>query len=421
MNRLSTHPTPHTLHRSAERSHRSPTPFSLNRRTFLTGAIGTTLGNLLMGCSGQTSQTLNLHVLNGSIPPQLVGAFRKHLQQTATTGALELAIEPQMAQLFALLQAWKRNGQADASASKASWFSWVPFLGKATNAPPDLVTLGDYWLEKAIQQELIQPLDPTQWQGWQQLPLEWQALVTRRASAKTSDRVWGAPYRWGSTVIAYRQDLFKEKGLQPPTDWSDLWRSELRGHISLLDQPREVIGLTLKKLGQSYNTTNLQAVPQLEAELTALHQQVKLYSSDAYLQPLLLGDTWLAVGWSTDVLPLMQRNPSIAAVVPKAGTALWADLWVRPATTKAVGSSLAANWISFCWQPEIAAQLSLLSRATSPAVLKMASANLPVALSQDTVLLPDAATRQASEFLKPLDRATAEAYQALWHHLRKVG
>ena len=125
--------------------------------------------------------------------------------------------------------------------------------------------------------------------------------------------------------------------------------------------PREVIGLTLKKLGKSYNSTNLQAIPQLKAELTALNQQVKLYSSDSYLQPLLLGNTWLAVGWSTDILPLTQRNPAIAAVVPKAGTALWADLWVRPTVAKPELSALIAAWISFCWRPEIAAQLSLLS------------------------------------------------------------
>jgi putative spermidine/putrescine transport system substrate-binding protein len=208
--------------------------------------------------------------------------------------------------------------------------------------------------------------------------------------------------------------------LPPPTDWSDLWRSDLRGHISLLDQPREVIGLTLKKLGQSYNTANLETVPRLQAELTALHQQVKLYSSDAYLQPLLLGDTWLAVGWSTDFLPLTQRNQTLAVVVPKSGTALWAELWVRPAVTTAALPSLAADWISFCWRPEIASQLSLMSRAMSPVVLTTPPACLPIALRQNPVLLPNAATQAASEFLKPLDRTTVLQYQALWQRLRQV-
>ena len=49
-----------------------------------------------------------------------------------------------------------------------------------------------------------------------------------------------------------------------------MWREELRGRISLPDSDREVIGLTLKKLGYSYNTTDLALVSDLESELEQL-------------------------------------------------------------------------------------------------------------------------------------------------------
>jgi putative spermidine/putrescine transport system substrate-binding protein len=143
-----------------------------------------------------------------------------------------------------------------------------------------------------------------------------------------------------------------------PRDWNDLWREEVRDRISLLDQPREVIGLTLKKLGHSYNTENLEKVPDLKKELDALNRQAKFYSSDTYLEPLILGDTWLAVGWSTDVLPILQRYQQIAAVIPQSGTALWANLWVQPARDVR-SAPLDHQWIDFCWQPQIAQQISL--------------------------------------------------------------
>ena len=50
--------------------------------------------------------------------------------------------------------------------------------------------------------------------------------------------------------ITRLKNKFEELGWKPK-DWSDLWRTELRDRISLLDQPREVIGLTLKKMGFS--------------------------------------------------------------------------------------------------------------------------------------------------------------------------
>ncbi|MCY7322669.1 MAG: extracellular solute-binding protein, partial [Phormidesmis sp. CAN_BIN36] len=208
----------------------------------------------------------------------------------------------------------------------------------------------------------------------------------------------------------------------PPTDWSDLWRDDLRGHISLLDQPREVIGLTLKRLGQSYNTIDLKTVPSLEAELRSLHQQVKFYSSDNYLQPMLLGDTWAAVGWSTDALPLMQRNQPIGAVFPLSGTALWSDLWVHPATSQPTlaTQTLLSQWINFCWTPEIAAQLSLLSDAASPILTALNAATLPKELQKSPLLLPSQSLLDRSEFLEPLPKSTVESYQSLWEKVRQA-
>lgn len=38
----------------------------------------------------------------------------------------------------------------------------------------------------------------------------------------------------------------------------------------------------------------------------------------------------MAVGWSSDVLPVAKRLSNVAVIVPKSGTSLWADLWVSP-------------------------------------------------------------------------------------------
>ncbi len=395
----------------------------MNRRSFLTGSVGLTLGNLLAGCTGQNHPGLNVQMLNGSIPPQVLSEFRKYLRQSSNPAKVNFSPESQIQTLFSLLQTWKQQSR-EKNPSTSSFWDWIPFLGNSQRRTiPDLVTLGDYWLSQAIRQKLIQPLQPAKLNGWKSLvQAPWQLLVTRDSQGQPDPKgeVWAAPYRFGSTVIAYRQDIFKEKGLQPPEDWNDLWRPELKRQISLLDQPREVIGLVLKSLGASYNTSELGSVPELESKLQALQSQVKLYSSDAYLQPLLLGDTWLAVGWSTDVLPMMQRSQAIAAIIPKSGTALWADLWVRPAQSTTAIPPLVWEWINFCWQPEIAAQLSLLSKATSPAILQTEPANLPLALRSSPLLWPKDETLEASEFLYPLPESKITEYQQVWKRLRQA-
>lgn len=375
---------------------------------------------MLAGCGSPNQPTLKVRLLKNSVPVQILNQFRKQLQQAAD---LDFAPTAQLKDFFVNLQNWKQKPPAQ---ENGGLISGLFGNSNTKTTVPDLVTLGDYWLAQAIAQQLIQPLNPQELEGWETLPARWQTLVRRNAAGQLDreGQVWGAPYRWGSTVIAYRTDKVKLLGWIPQ-DWSDLWRSEVRDRISLLDSPREVIGLTLKKLGQSYNTEELDKVPQLEAELKALHQQVRFYSSDTYLQPLILGDTWMAVGWSTEILRLMQSNHQIKAIVPQSGTALWTDLWVRPGESAnptepdtQTLSPLTQQWINFCWQPEIAIQLSLLSKAASPTIVGMNAEKLPQALQTNSLLLPPTEVIDKSEFLSPLSPDTAKQYLDLWRKIR---
>lgn len=395
----------------------------LNRRSLLitVGLMG--LNQLLGGCRAEGRQ--RVRVLDDAVPVQILQAFQR--SQRGTADPIKFVVSPQLADLFALLQAWSQP--AEPTAEPTAGFG-LPGAGQPMPVD-DLLLLGDFWLAAAIRQNLIQPLPLESLAGWQQVPAAMQQLVRRDRQGQPSPTgdLWAAPYRWSSLVIAYNVKRFERLGWQP-TDWKDLWRPELRGEISLPDSARATIGLTLKKLGQSANLSDLSSVPSLASDLQQLHQQVKFYSSTNYLQPLLLGDSGLAVGWSTEVLPVAERDRRIAAVVPTSGSLLSADLWVRPATSTAqvlaqvsaqdLAPELAPNlrqWLEFCWQPEVAAQISLLSAAASPVILANRS-QLSSTLQQRVMLLPPAEVIERSEFLLPL--SDPEIYRRLWMAMRQA-
>jgi putative spermidine/putrescine transport system substrate-binding protein len=387
----------------------------LNRRLFLRGAGTIALASSLSGC-GNSQGGLKVLLLQGSIPSQIVGQFR---QQVATSQSLSFKPEAQLQDLFALLEKWQKQGQSQPNWQ--DWLpSWLPLTRQQSYKPANLVTLGDAWLEKAIRQGLLQPLSLAEMKGWQQLPTRWQQLVQRNKRGEVEDggAIWGAPYRWGTTLIAYRRDKLKELGWTP-SDWGDLWREDLRKRLSAIDQPREIIGLALKKLGYSYNTLDLQGIPGLQAALSSLTKQVKFYSSQHYLQPLVLGDTWVAVGWSSDILPLVARNPQIAAAVPLSGTSLWADLWVKPAG--AAAEPLENRWIDFCWQTPMAEQITLFADAASPILLSLPGAEIPRDIRNNPLLLVKPEIIAKSEFLLPLPPTALRQYQELWRQMRIVG
>jgi putative spermidine/putrescine transport system substrate-binding protein len=393
----------------------------IDRRSFLLGAVSLALSQLASGCQSQNRPTLAIQILKNSLPPSLVGKFQQSINRSAQLKFTSIA---QLADSFNLLQEWQKTAPPNPPAANQSNPLKLPLGGSQPPSIPDLVMLGDAWLAKAIEWQLIQPIDPMRLSRWSSLSTQplWQNLVKRNARGQLDlkGQTWGVPYRWGSTVLAYRIDRFKQLGWTP-TDWSDLWNPQLQGSISLPDHARATIGLTLKKLGYSYNTQNVDRVPKLAEHLQTLHQQTKLYSSDAYLQPLLLKDTWLAVASSADILNLPQYGREIAAVVPRSGTCLWADLWVRPVKSPANPSSETAlweQWIDFCWQPHIASQLSLLSKGVSPIFTGTPLYEIPETLQTDPVLLPTSYVLQKSEFINPLTAAAIEQYRKLWTQMR---
>ncbi|WP_267382842.1 extracellular solute-binding protein [Cyanobacterium sp. uoEpiScrs1] len=386
-----------------------------SRRSFLISAGTLALTQLLSGC-GNYSTALRVLFLQGSIPPQLLKAFH---QQLSKDQSLSFKSTAQLKELWQQLQSWQRKNQV--SPGFKDWFSQLPIVNNTSSKRSDLVTLGDAWLGEAIQNELIQPLTLTETVNWQKLSPRWQALVKRNKAGNLDlqGQVWGAPYRWGTTLIAYHSDQFDTLGWTP-TNWEDLWREELRHRIAVVDQPREIIGLTLKKLGYSYNSPNLSQIPNLSSQLQALNQQVKYYSSRYYLQPLIIGDVWLSVGWSSDILPLMAKNRKIKAIIPQEGTSLWTDIWVQPKVKENdIGpSTLTKQWIDFCWEESSVNQISLLTGGASPMIYK--TPTISTKIQTNPLLFIDEHIMNNCDFIEPLSNEDKQEYEKIWKEMREV-
>jgi putative spermidine/putrescine transport system substrate-binding protein len=400
----------------------------MNRRSFLTTLTSLALGSSLTSCQDGSQQVLRLLALKGSIPSQLLGEFSRSIQPTSAK--VELVIEAQFKEIITQLQEWHKTGSAEAKGLK------IPLV-PPTKSPeyiPNLVSIGDAWLATAIQEKSIQPIDPKNLKNWNKLESRWHEIAQRddRGVRNSTGQVWGVPYRWGTTVILYRRDKFVENNIPVPTDWKDLWNPQLRQRISLLDRSREVIGLTLKKLGSSYNTTDLSQAKNLKVDLEKLHQHVKFYSSDNYLQPLIMGDTWAALAWSSDAIELIQHNPTMGAIVPSSGTAIFADLWVQPSLSaklspaeKLVACSsdrtkLTNQWIDYCLEPKVVNQISLLTSSVSPLLTSMKPSEIIPDIRGNSLVLPPKDVLSKSEFIYPLPQNSQIEYDRLWQEIRKI-
>ncbi|KAL5710405.1 hypothetical protein ACHQM5_020969 [Ranunculus cassubicifolius] len=290
---------------------------------------------------------LRIVALRGSIPPSWIKEFissqGKRLKfQTEFRGSLN--------DIFNELSSCISKGNVVAKSAVAA----------------DIITVGDSWLKTGIAEGIIEPIEDAEEQFWfKGLSEKWKVHLRRDVNGELDPggKLWAVPYRWGTMVIAYKTNKFRNYNMAPIEDWSDLWRPELAGKIAMVNSPREIIGSVLKYMGASYNTKDIdrQVTGGMKAvmqNLMLLQKQVRLFDSVHYLKAFGVGDVWVVVGWSNDVLPTVKRMSDVAVIVPKSGASLWADLWAIPAASKIetsrIGgrvrgpSPLIHQWIEFC-------------------------------------------------------------------------
>ncbi len=221
---------------------------------------------------------------------------------------------------------------------------------------------------------------------------------------------YGVPYLWGTLGIAYRKDFIKEK----VTSWKQLLEPDkkLHGKILMINDARDAIGMALKYLGYSMNSTNPEALARAEALLLAQKPFVKNYGYLALTEDsgLLTGDYLMVMLYNGDALALQEINSQISFSVPMEGTNIWMDyLMVMEASKK---KELAMSFINFINEPENAARLALYVNFASPNMA--AKKLLPQDHLDDPIIYPNKDVLDRSEFANELPPRVQKKYNTIF-------
>lgn len=162
---------------------------------------------------------------------------------------------------------------------------------------------------------------------------------------------WGVPYMWNGTGIAYSQSL-----QPPPRAWADLWSDKLRGKLTMLDDPEDVIGACLLKAGLPFGAESRDALLRARAEAIAEKPFLRAYLNAEVRDQLVAGDVLAAQMWSTtakQAIDAEQASRPLGFVYPKEGFPLYCDNAVILAESRR--KELAHKFLNFLLRPDIAA------------------------------------------------------------------
>ena len=121
---------------------------------------------------------------------------------------------------------------------------------------------------------------------------------------------------------------------------------------AMQDSVRDAFGITLKYLGYSLNSTDLDELTEAKNKLIEQKPLVQAYVVDQARDKMIGNEAALGVIYSGEALYCQQENPNLDYVIPKEGSNLWIDSWVIP--KNAENKEHAEEFINFLCRPDIA-------------------------------------------------------------------
>jgi spermidine/putrescine transport system substrate-binding protein len=213
----------------------------------------------------------------------------------------------------------------------------------------------------------------------------------------------------GTTGIIYH------KAVQPaPIAWADLWDRRLGGRMTMLDDPPEVIGAALKKLGYSLNSTDPAELDRAKREATVQKPLVRAYLNIEARDQLVAGDIAAAQGWATTAAQAIAANSALAFSFPREGFPMYTDCAVILRESRR--AELAHRFIDYMLRPAVNAAVAIESRTAT--CNHAALALLPPEVRDDPVLYPSDNVLARGEWFEPMPASAQRLRDRIWTEIK---
>lgn len=202
----------------------------------------------------------------------------------------------------------------------------------------DVVLVSDALMPRMIEKNLLQELNKENIPNISQMDEQYLNLEI------DPDNKYSVPYMFGTVGLIYNTDVVKEE----VDSWDILWDENYKDKIFMFDTYRDTIGVALKKLGYSLNSTNEKEIEEAKQLLLAQRKLVKpLYGVDNGTTMIPAGETDINMIWSGEGLNLQEEYPNLKYVVPKEGANFWIDSLCITANAENVeGAEKFINFVS---------------------------------------------------------------------------
>lgn len=287
----------------------------------------------------------------------------------------------------------------------------------------DLIFPSDYAVEELIAADALQPLDLETIPNYGNLDTAFLSPyfdpggdTSGRRPAMRNEK-FSLPYLWGTTGIAYDKTQISE----PITRWEDLWRPELAGHIVVLDDSREMMGIALQTLGYDKNETSASRLAEARDQLMLLAPDIVAFDAETPEEYLLSGQAWVGVVYNGNAALAAASNPNIVYVLPEEGAGIWFDNMAIPADAPHADAAIA--FMNYALSAKAGAELIKAFPYSTPnnaalEYLKENDLQFYEAYSSNLASNPPQDALLGAKLVKRVTESAAELYERYWSEVK---
>ena len=273
----------------------------------------------------------------------------------------------------------------------------------SSGIPYDVVIPSDYMIERLAKEGRLNEIDMSKLTNYDKIDANF------KGRAYDPDEKYSVAYMWGTLGIIYNT----KKVSETVDSWNILWDEKYKGNILMLDSQRDALGLSLKRLGYSMNSTSEKEINEARDALLAQKALVADWGVDTLKESMYKGLYALSIAYAGDAYFMMDLNEDLDFVVPKEGSNLFVDAMVMPTTGK--NKEGAYHFIDFMCSTEIAKENAEYINYSTPQT--EALAQLDPEMRESPVYNPPKDVIDRCETFVDLGDAL-KLYNAAWEKVR---
>ena len=272
----------------------------------------------------------------------------------------------------------------------------------------DVIIPSDYMVSRMINEGMLAKLNYANIPNAEYIREDLHTAISDTAAA------YSVPYFWGIVGIIYNTTL-----VDPEDDvhtWDILWNEKYANNILMFQNSRDTVGIALKRLGYSFNTTNEDEIRSAAHTLVDQKPIVQAYVMDEFFDKMIGGEAALAPYYAGDAIVMMQDNPDLAFAVPVEGTNLFIDSMCIPANSK--NKEAAELFINYMCETLVALKNTEYVGYATPHTEAFTYLDEEM---QTSVTYPDDEVLGKAEAFTALPPATTSLLDSLWTDILSSG